>query len=83
MTDETCRYPPTLADAPASAKLLFRELADADGPLTPSELADRTDLAPSTVRSRLRAMRQRGAVKVEVDRSDLRRRPFHPTDRLR
>lgn len=60
--DSDTVVPESLADAPATDKLIYRTLVEAAHPLTRGELDAMTLTAPRTTRRALRRLRDRGLV---------------------
>ncbi len=60
--DNDTVVPESLADAPATDKLIYRTLVKAAHPLTRGELDAMTRTAPRTTRRALRRLRDRGLV---------------------
>jgi DNA-binding transcriptional ArsR family regulator len=57
MTAELPRIPDDLAQSPASDKVVWNYLFDADRPLTKPELQTRTKIHPRTIEAALRRLR--------------------------
>lgn len=62
MTGELPRIPAALAQSPATDKVVFQYLQDADEPLTQTDLAEQTRTSQRTIRDALTRMERRGLV---------------------
>jgi len=62
--------PESITDAPPATKLLYRELAAADGSLPFGALVSRTEMARSTCRRNLHRLEDAGLVRRHGDDAD-------------
>ena len=63
--------------ADSSRYAIYQQVAQAEQPLSTTEIADRLDLHPNTVRLHLEKMREAGLVLVSTDRHGSVGRPQH------
>jgi len=76
MTDAVT-VPETLREAPATVKLVYTQLAQADEPLTQDTLVERTQMPRSTVRSALYELELLNVAAHRPQPTDARRHHYY------
>lgn len=69
-----------MGDQPTTEDLVLATLREAGGPLSPSDLQERVDRSPRSVRGALRALEEAGEIEWSLDPRDPRYRLYRVVD---